>query len=94
MWRTLTLARVDIRLRLVLLLRYKPEQNLRYVLAEQLPALVMPAELKLVPNKAKKIVTALVSPLLNAVADVRVAKNVLTVLVLRLVLLTHVLVIL
>ena len=79
---TLILVRVDIKPLLVLLRKYKPEQHLKNVLAEQLPALATHAELRLALNKAKKIVTALVSPLQNVVAVVQAVKNVLTVLVL------------
>ena len=78
---TLILVRVVIKPLLVLLLKYKPEQNLRYVLAEQLQVLAMHAEPKLVPNKAKKIVTALVLLLHNAVVDALVDIPVLMVLV-------------
>ena len=80
-WLTLILARVVTKLLLVLLRKYKQEQHLRNVLAVQLPVLATHAELRLALNKAKKIVTALVLLLHNAVVDALVDINATMVLV-------------
>ena len=79
---TLTLVRVVTKLQHVLLRRCKPEQHLRNVLAVQLQVLAMHAEPKLVKNKAKRLVMALVSLKHNVAEDAQVVKNVLMVLVL------------
>ena len=72
---TLILVRVVTKHQAVLLLKYKPEQNLRYVLDEQLQVLAMHAEPKLAKNKAKRLVTALVLLLQNVAVDALVDIN-------------------
>ena len=78
---TLILVRVVTKPLLVLLRKYKPEQPLRNALAVLLRVLAMLVVPKLVPNKAKKIVTALVSLKHNVAVVVLADRNVLMVLV-------------
>ena len=80
-WLTLILARVVTKHQAVLLRRCKPEQHLRNVLVALLQVLAMHAELRLVLNKAKRLVTALVLLLHNAVVDALVDINATMVLV-------------